>query len=346
MSASDLPSPAPPATPTQADILLVDDDPKTLLAMEAILGGGRAPRSSPRAPAARRCSSCSTHGLRGHPPRRADARPRRLRDGGAGPRARQEPPHADHLPDRVQPERSPDAARLLARRRRLPVQADRAGDPAQQGRRCSSSCSARPHEIRRQARLIRDAEQREAERRWPTRASAGKPTPARADGARARGRGRDDARRRPRSWRARSPIATRRRRRSCSRTRGSRSCRTRANRLLTGQRPHELLDELFTRLTGAPRSRLLRLSRARRRRRRRCTLRAMGGICAEIAERMRDVRARRGHGRARRPSTRRRIIVDDSSTPVDERADGARSARGRPPRSAFRCSPTSGSSAR
>ena len=54
---------------------------------------------------------------------------------------------------------------------------------------------------------------------------------------------------RPRSWRARSPIATRRRGRWCSRTRGWRCLSDTANRLLTGQRPHELLDELFQRLT-------------------------------------------------------------------------------------------------
>ena len=73
------------------------------------------------------------HELRAHPDRRADAGHRRLRDGVAHQDARALAPHPDHLPHRHLQGRGARLRRLRARRRRLPLQAVRSADPAQQG---------------------------------------------------------------------------------------------------------------------------------------------------------------------------------------------------------------------
>ena len=249
MSSPDLPSPAPPATPTQAEILLVDDDPKTLLAMEAMLADLGASLVTARNGRDALLKLLSRR-LCGHPARRADAGARRLRDRAAHPRARQEPPHADHLPDRVQPERprrccaatalgavdflfKPIVPEILRSKVQVFVELQR-----------------KTHEVRRQARLIREAEAREHARgsseerqRWEAdnlraqmeqeRAIAGEMG---AQGRRAGARGR-------RARRGGAGAGAVERAAGAFVGHGQSAA-------LTGHRPHALLGELFDRLTG------------------------------------------------------------------------------------------------
>ena len=88
--------------------------------------------------------------LRAHPARRRHARPRRLRDGRADPRARALARHADHLPDGELPQRRARLPRLLGRRRRLPLQAVHARRSCSRRSRCSSSCSHKREALKRQ----------------------------------------------------------------------------------------------------------------------------------------------------------------------------------------------------
>ena len=119
------------------------------------------------------------------------------------------------------------------------------------------------HEIRRQARLIRDAETREHTRLLgEERQALGGGESARA-GRSASARPRPSSRARPRSWRARSRIAIPWRGRSCSRTRGWRSCRTRqsaAHRPAAARAPRRAVRSPHR----PSRSRHVRLSRRRR----------------------------------------------------------------------------------
>ena len=123
-----------PRPQDEVSILVVDDEPKNLFAVEAVLSGlggtardgalgarGAAPPPQPR--------------LRRHPARRADARSRRLPDGGHHPRPRPLPPRAHHLHHGHQQGHRARAPRLLAGRRRLRLQAVRGRHPALEGQR-------------------------------------------------------------------------------------------------------------------------------------------------------------------------------------------------------------------
>ena len=126
------------------DILLVDDRPENLLALEAILEplGQTLVRAQSGEEALR---SLLDARLRGDPARRADAGHERLRDGAADQVARAHALHPDHLPHRDQQGRGVRLRGLLGRRGRLHVQAVPAGHPALEGhgvRRPVSASSA------------------------------------------------------------------------------------------------------------------------------------------------------------------------------------------------------------
>ena len=88
-----------PAPPPNVNVLLVDDQPANLLALEAILDdlGHNLVRARSGEEALRRLAE---QRLRRRPARRAHARPGRLRDGPADPRPGAVAAHADHLPHR------------------------------------------------------------------------------------------------------------------------------------------------------------------------------------------------------------------------------------------------------
>ena len=125
------------------EILVVDDNPANLLAIEAALGdlalGMHAGAVRDRGPA-----PAAGTGLRPDPAGREHAVAGRLRDRPPDPGAQAVPAHAHHLRHRLQPRRPRGAGGLRAGGGRLPVQAHRARGAAGQDQRCSWSCSAGP----------------------------------------------------------------------------------------------------------------------------------------------------------------------------------------------------------
>ena len=116
----------------RASVLLVDDEPDNLVALEAVLEPlGR--ELVQAASGEEALKLLLKRRVRGDPARRPHARPRRLRDGGADQAARADAPHADHLRDRDQQGHRARLPRLLRGRRRLPAQAVRPGRPALEG---------------------------------------------------------------------------------------------------------------------------------------------------------------------------------------------------------------------
>ena len=253
------------------------------------------------------------------------------------------PAHADHLPDRVQPERS---RACCAATRSAP-------STSCSSRSCPRSCAAR---CRCSSSSAQDARARAAGAAHPRRrgararapcspksGSAGKPTTcARRWSASARQA--EMARKAEELARA---VADR-----DAAARGARAVERAAGAPVRHGQPAahraaaaRAARRLFERLTGAPRSRRLRLSRARATIARRCACARRAASSDEAAPSL----ARRALGRACRassPQTRQRMIIDAQH-------GGRRVARSRS--SAVRAtrvrllsarSPTSGSSAR
>ena len=126
-------------TSEPVNILVVDDVPEKIMAIEATLAElgqnivkAYSGREALALPAQRR--------LRRHPARRQHARDGRLRDGRVDSRAQTVRAHADHFHHGVQ-RRSADGQGLFARRRGLHFDADRPGRAADQGRRVRRSVS-------------------------------------------------------------------------------------------------------------------------------------------------------------------------------------------------------------
>ena len=123
-------------------ILIVDDDPTKRFALRSVLDPLGENIVEARV-GRRRAAPAAAAGVRRHPAGRAHADHGRLRDRPAHPPAAALGADADHLRHRARPGRDRHGPRLRARRGRLRLRAGRAGDPARQGRRCSSSCTAR-----------------------------------------------------------------------------------------------------------------------------------------------------------------------------------------------------------
>ena len=125
---------APGAAPAaKAKILLVDDEQKSLYALEQLLAPlGDELLTAPSGEEALQARAEAR--LRGDPARRAHARHRRLRDRADDPRPRALAPHADHLPHRRGRRDDLDVPRLRGRRGRLPDEAGGARGAAVQGR--------------------------------------------------------------------------------------------------------------------------------------------------------------------------------------------------------------------
>ena len=174
------------------------------------------------------------------------------------------------------------------------------------------------HEVERQARLIREAEAREHARLLSEERQRWEADNLRAQMERERAAAAEMARKAEELARAVADRDAAARALVQSNARLALLSDT-ANRLLTGQRPHELLVELFERLTGhldldlyAYRS--LDDDAAT------LTLRASGGIDADDLESLRSVRLGEGMP-GTVAETRQRLIVD-ASTPANETPDG------------------------
>ena len=135
-------SAAPPS------LLLVDDRPQNLLALEAILEPLGQELVTADVRRARRCAPAAPGRLRGHPARRPDAGHGRLRDRRADQAARADEHDPDHLPDRDLEGGAARLPRLRGRRRRLRLQAVRPGDPAREGRRLRRAVGEEPADPR------------------------------------------------------------------------------------------------------------------------------------------------------------------------------------------------------
>ena len=127
-----------------ASVLLVDDRPDNLLALEAVLEPLelRTVRASSGEEALR---ALLRDDVRPHRARRADAGHRRLRDGTTHPGPRAHPRRPDRVPHRHQPRAGAPAPRLRRRRRRLRGEAVRPRAAAGQGARPRRALAAAPH---------------------------------------------------------------------------------------------------------------------------------------------------------------------------------------------------------
>ncbi|HEX6837782.1 MAG TPA: response regulator, partial [Polyangia bacterium] len=174
------------------------------------------------------------------------------------------------------------------------------------------------HEVERQARLIRDAEAREHARVLNEERQRWEADNLRAQMERERAAAAEMARKAEELARAVADRDAAARALVQSNARLALLSDT-ANRLLTGQRPHELLDELFQRLTGHLDLDLYAY-RSLDDDGETLTLRASGGIDGEDLPSLRSVRV--GETMAGRVAeTRQRLIVDET-TPPDEFPEG------------------------
>ena len=164
-SLDDTLAPSTAATESASNILIVDDEPSNLLALEAILE----PLESNlvRAASGKRGAPARAQGrLLRRPPRRADAGDRRLRDRRTAAQARSHARRADHLPHRDQQgPRVRSRAATTSARWTTSFKPYEPGRPPGRRSPCSSSSRAKNAIIRAQHEALR------------VRASASSPTP-------------------------------------------------------------------------------------------------------------------------------------------------------------------------